>query len=71
MISFIHAFDFFSLLSIKDKSDKTTSRQDLSPLYGKDISDVHHPPGFNVGYLVSPYYANGAAASMVSLIRPV
>lgn len=50
----------------QDKSDKPSSRQDHSPVYGKD---VHHPPGFNVGYLVSPYpYANGAAASMVSVV---
>lgn len=52
----------------QDKSDKPSS-QDRSPVYGKDI---HHPSGFNVGYLVSPYtYANGAAGalpvSMVSL----
>jgi hypothetical protein len=51
----------------QDKSDKPSSRQDHSPVYGKD---VHHPPGFNVGYLVSPYtYANGAAAGLpVSMV---
>jgi hypothetical protein len=52
---------------LQDKSDKPSSRQDLSPVYGKD---VHHPPGFNVGYLVSPYsYANGAAGALpVSMV---
>jgi hypothetical protein len=50
----------------QDKSEKPSSRQDHSPVYGKD---VHHPPGFNVGYLVSPYsYANGAAALPVSMV---
>jgi len=64
----LHKANFHSFIRLKDKSsDGKNSRPDLSPLYSK--MDAHHP-GFNVGYLVSPYtYANGAAGALpVSMV---
>lgn len=57
---------------IQEKTDKNSTRQDHSPVYGKHDSHSH-ASSFNMGYLVSPYsYANGAAGALpVSMVSHI